>query len=192
MHHRADAPLTGSGEESVILQLEQIAVGGDPVGERGQIGEIGKLRIQKGHINVGVGITVEGGGAQGLVKVGDHQDLSGLEGCSAAQRPVVLPEAADCGAVCLRDGSQGLPGPDSVDLAGKADHQSLSHRQGAAGGHGVVRGQAGGIDAVGFRDGADRLAGLDHMDRHVGHHLLWRLCRPGWGYAVPTGGSWKI
>ena len=39
---------------------------------------------------------------------------------------------------------------------------------------------------------ADRLAGLDHMDRHVGHHLLWRLCRPGWGYAVPTGGSWKI
>ena len=84
----------------------------------------------------------------------------------AAQGPVVLPEAADGGAVGLRDGGQGLSPPDGVDLPGEADHQRLPHRQGTAGGHGVVRRQAGGTDAVGFRDGADGLAGLDDMNGH--------------------------
>ena len=171
VHHRPDAPLPRGGEQCIILQLEQVAFGGDAVGEGRQVGEIGELRIQQGLVDVGIGVTVEGGGGRGGAEIGDHQDLSGPKRSLAAEGPVVLPETADRGAVGFRDGGQGLSGPDGVDLAGKADHKGLPHRQGTAGGHGVVRGQAGGVDAVGCCDGADGLAGLDHMDRHAGHHL---------------------
>ena len=167
MHHRGGAPLPGRGQHGVVLQRQQAAAGGDAVGEGGQIGYIGELGGQERGIDIGVGVPVEGRGAQPLIPVGDHQDLAGGQVLHPAQRPVIPPELADGGPIGRGDGGQRLSGLYGVDLTGEADDQGLSHSQSAVSGDGIVGGETDRVNSVMHCDGADGFAGLHDMDRHL-------------------------
>ena len=180
VHHRPDAPLSGGGEQSVVRQGQQAAGGGDAVGEGSQIAEIGQLRGQEGRVNGGIGIAAEEGRSKRLAEVGDHQGLPGPQVRAAAQGPVVLPQPPDRGAVGCCQGEESLPWTDHMDGLGKANHQGLSHRQGAVGAYVVVGRQTAGVHAVLRGNGGHGVAGPDHMDVHL--HITPFLQ----AYAVPA------
>lgn len=104
MHHRADAPLPGVGEQHIVFQGDQAAVGIDPICKRRQFCQIGQFRIQKRRGNKGVGVAVKGGRTQLVVKVGDHQGVTGLDRRTSLQKEVVLPQGPDCGPIAVRNG----------------------------------------------------------------------------------------
>ena len=58
-----------------------------------------------------------------------------------------------------------------VDLAGKADDQSLSDRQRTTGRDSVVTGQTSGVHTVADGDGLNGFSGTDNMDLQM-HHLF--------------------
>ena len=166
MHHRPGAVGLGGGEHGAVVQRQQTALGGDAIGEGCHVGEIGQLGLQQPRLDEGIGVAVEGRGADLLVKVRDCQKLARRQGVSPAQGPVVLPEGAGVGAVGRSDGAERLPGLDGMDLPGKAYHQGLSHGQGAVGGDVVGRAQLGGIHPVLGGNGVQGLPGPHNMDRH--------------------------
>lgn len=166
VHHRAGAVGPGGGEHGAVVQGQQAALGIDAVGKGGHIGEIGQLGLQQPRVDEGIGVAIEGGGSDLLIKIGDCQKLSRRQGVSSAQGPVVLPEGAGVGAVGRGDGAERLSRPDRVDLPGKPHHQGLSHRQGSTGGDVVSRAQLGGVHPVLGGDGVQGLPGPHNMDRH--------------------------
>ena len=76
--------LPGGRQQGVVLQGQQAAVGGDAVGEGGQVGHIGELRREQGAVDIGIGVAVERSGTQLFIKIGDHQVLAGIQVFRAA------------------------------------------------------------------------------------------------------------
>ena len=156
----------GGGQHLTVVQGEKGSISGDAVGERGEMGDIGKLGRQQGRGDVGIGIAVEYAGTDFFVKIRYYQILPGIQGFAAPQGPVVPPEFPDADAVSGGDGSHRFAGMHRVDLTGGTDNQRLPYGQRAAGRYLVVRRQTGGIDAVIGGDSIDGFPGLHYINGH--------------------------
>lgn len=147
------------GDKPAVIRGNQFALGGDTICKGGKIGEIGQEGLKLALSDEGIGVAVDGQGAQLLALEGDDQRLAGIDEGAAAQHRIVSEQLPERNVVPGGNGGESFAGADGVGQPGKLDHQRLPYGQTIGGGEAVVDGQERERDAVGLGDGEESVAG---------------------------------
>ena len=110
MHQRRNAVFPRQADQLLIVQLDQLSLRGEAVGEHGQIGHIGQRLPQHRPVHEGIHIPVGGQDTLFFLLIVDDDGLAGIDGHVPAQAVIVAQQLVERDPLPRGDARQGLPG----------------------------------------------------------------------------------